>query len=181
MSDTKPTTETETDSEQFFLCRTIALQSDTHLQEKAAQLESLQEPMAKAKEELKQKLAELETNWKNSHAELIENFDLAKKEFTEADQAHRRAIVNLYNVQSGDEKTKSHLIPGWGVMVENVMQFKEGASEDTAIAYLVEHKFLKALTLNKSAFKKLAFATTPDFIEYVPVVTAKINPIKEVK
>jgi len=181
MNDTKPTTDTEVASEQFFICRTIALQSDTHLQEKAAQFESLQEPMDKANAELKAKLEEIKTNWANSHAELIKNFDAAKKAFTDADQAHRRAIVALYNSQPGQEKNKSHLIPGWGVAVGEAMRFKEGASDETAIAYLVEHKFLKALRLDLKAFESLVSVTTPDFIEYVPVVIAKINPIKEAK
>ena len=163
--------------------RTIALESNEHLQQTSAVLESLKEPMDKANAELKAKLEEIKTNWANSHAELIKNFDAAKKAFTDADQVHRRAIVNLYNAQPGDEdeKAKSHLIPGWGVMVENVMRFKEGASEDTAIAYLVEHKFLKPLKLDLKTFRNLASVITPNFVEYVPVVTAKINPIKKEK
>lgn len=115
-------------------------------------------------------------DWKESqeeNAELIQGYETATTAFTDADKTHRVAIVKLYEVQT-DPDVKSNLIPGWGVAVSEDIE----VDEPTAIQWLIEHDHREALKLNATRFKKLAEVLKPDFVRFVPKVTAKITPIK---
>lgn len=157
--------------------REIAMATNERLKLAALTFADWKELMDKANEDLQTRLAAIKKKWQEENAELIRNYEAATTVFSDADKTHRAAIVKLYEAQT-DPSVKSNLIPGWGVAVSEGMQFTEGNSETTAIQWLIEHNHREALKLDLTKFKKLAEVLKPDFVKFVPVATAKINPIK---
>lgn len=152
---------------------------ELHLQFSDAKLvvDAFAEPMTNAKKELDWRIKQVKDLWNETNAELIKNHTEAETKATDLEAKLRNAIVELYDAQ--DDKTiKSGIIPGWGVAVSEGMQFTEGNSETTAIQWLIEHNHREALKLDSTKFKELAEVLKPDFVKFVPVATAKINPIK---
>jgi len=153
--------------------REIAIITDERLKFATLDLADWKESMDKANEDLQTRLSAIKKKWQEENAELIQGYETATTAFTDADKTHRVAIVKLYEVQT-DPDVKSNLIPGWGVAVSEDIE----VDEPTAIQWLIEHDHREALKLNATRFKKLAEVLKPDFVRFVPKVTAKITPIK---
>ena len=148
---------------------------ELHLQFSDAKLivAAFADPMKTAQDELKAQLEKVKKSWEESNAELIKNHTDAETKVTDLEARLRSAIVKLYKAQ--DDKTiKSGIISGWGVQVSTKLEY----DAEKAIAWAVEHKHLKLLKLDATAFKKIAEVTKPDFVTFKEEPTARIDTKK---
>ena len=136
---------------------------ELHLQFSDAKLivAAFADPMKTAQDELKAQLEKVKKSWEESNAELIKSYTDAEAKVTDLETRLRSAIVELYNAQD-DKKAKSGIIPGWGVQIGTKLEY----DAEKAIAWAVEHKHLKLLKLDTTAFKTIAEVTRPDFVTF---------------
>lgn len=148
---------------------------ELHLQFSDAKLvvAAFADPIKTAQDELKAQLEKVKKSWEESNAELIKNHTDAETKVTDLEARLRSAIVELYKAQ--DDKTiKSGIIPGWGVQIGTKLEY----DAEKAIAWAVEHKHLKLLKLDTTAFKTIAEVTRPDFVTFNDQVSARIDTKK---
>lgn len=153
--------------------RELAIVTDERLKLATLTLADWKEPMDKANEDLQARLSEIKAKWQEENAELIQDYEAATTAFADADKTHRAAIVKLYKAQT-DPSVKSNIIPGWGVQIGTKLEY----DAEKAIAWAVEHKHLKLLKLDTTAFKTIAEVTRPDFVTFNDQVSARIDTKK---
>lgn len=144
-------------------------------------LKTLVEPMEAAEAELKITIEKAKTDWEEKHSALIADFQATKKTWGEYNAQMRALVVEAYNAMPKDQKIKTNIFPGWGVMVGKELVYKEGFGDTHAIQWAIDHNHKGLLKLDATKFKTIAETVEIDFVKFEDKVTAKITAAKEKK